>query len=305
MLGLHGWLDNAATYDHLAPLLAPGEETCLVSVDLPGHGLSSRHPPGLLYRMSDNFVMVRAVLEHLGWGRAVLLGHSMGGGLATWYAAMFPEQVERLVVLDLLCFSPLALPKHVPAARHAVLQTLDTVRRMERPVQPRYSRQEAVTRALAASNSLANQHLAPAEHTEQITRSSVETLLRRGLVPLEDTEAAGGCSYTWSADYRLRVPSGLNMTEDMAAEFASQVQCPHLVVKAAQGPRYMSAEVYTRLREVFRKYNQNFVYRELAGGHHLHLNTPEAVAPVINKFLAQKFDTSANLDEEHKPQFDL
>ena len=104
---------------------------------------------------------------------------------------------------------------------------------------------------------------------------------------------------------RLRVPSGLNMTEDMAAEFASQVQCPHLVVKAAQGPRYMSAEVYTRLREVFRKYNPNFVYRELAGGHHLHLNTPEAVAPVINKFLAQKFDTSANLDEEHKPQFDL
>ena len=176
---------------------------------------------------------------------------------------------------------------------------------MERPVQPRYSRQEAVTRALAASNSLANQHLAPAEHAEQITRTSVETLLRRGLVRVEDTEAAGGCSYTWSADYRLRVPSGLNMTEDMAAEFASQVQCPHLVVKAAQGPRYMSAEVYTRLREIFRKYNSNFVYRELAGGHHLHLNTPEVVAPVINKFLAQKFDTSANLDEEHKPQFDL
>ena len=65
------------------------------------------------------------------------------------------------------------------------------------------------------------------------------------------------------------------------------------------------AEVYTRLREIFRKYNCNFVYRELAGGHHLHLNTPEVVAPVINKFLAQKFDTSANLDKEHKPQFDL
>ena len=62
---------------------------------------------------------------------------------------------------------------------------------MERPVQPRYSRQEAVTRALAASNSLANQHLAPAEHAEQITRTSVETLLRRGLVPVEDSASKG------------------------------------------------------------------------------------------------------------------
>ena len=33
---------------------------------------------------------------------------------------------------------------------------------------------------------------------------------------------------------------------------ASQVQCPHLVIKATQGPRYMSEEVYTRIQSVFR-----------------------------------------------------
>ena len=67
----------------------------------------------------------------------------------------------------------------------------------------------------------------------------------------------------------------------------------------------MSDEVYSRIQGVFRKYNPNFVYRELEGGHHLHLNTPETVAPVINRFLDKKFDTSAAQEEEHKPQFDL
>ena len=84
-----------------------------------------------------------------------------------------------------------------------------------------------------------------------------------------------------------------------------QVQCPHLVIKATQGPRYMSEEVYSRIHGVFRRYNPNFVYREVQGGHHLHLNTPHTLAPVINTFLDKKFDTSETQEGEHKPQFDL
>ena len=36
-LALHGWLDNAASFEPIAPLL---EQCHLVAVDLPGHGLS-------------------------------------------------------------------------------------------------------------------------------------------------------------------------------------------------------------------------------------------------------------------------
>ena len=52
--------------------------------------------------------------------------------------------------------------------------------------------------------------------------------------------------YTWSADFRLRIPTAFNMTEDMTQEFASNVQCPHLVVKGLQAPKYMSDEIYDR-----------------------------------------------------------
>ena len=48
VIGLHGWLDNAATFDHIAPALKGVQ---LVALDLPGHGLSDHLPmagrPGL------------------------------------------------------------------------------------------------------------------------------------------------------------------------------------------------------------------------------------------------------------------
>ena len=43
--GMHGWLDNAATYDRIAPLLP---ELKLVSLDFHGHGFSIIYHLGLL-----------------------------------------------------------------------------------------------------------------------------------------------------------------------------------------------------------------------------------------------------------------
>ena len=50
VLAFHGWLDNAATFDNLAPLLP---ELRILSLDLPGHGHSDHRPSGSAYYFID------------------------------------------------------------------------------------------------------------------------------------------------------------------------------------------------------------------------------------------------------------
>ena len=80
--------------------------------------------------------------------------------------------MERLIVLDLLSFGPMALNKHVKAARNSVLETLKTQQKMERPVQPTYTHEDAVARAFMASNIIANMYLGSDEQHTQVTGAS-------------------------------------------------------------------------------------------------------------------------------------
>lgn len=285
ILALHGWLDNAATFDGLVPLLPEGYR--LVSVDQPGHGFSSHYPAGMQYKLSDAFTFIRRVLEHLQWEKATLLGHSMGGGTSLWYTAMFPEQVERLVQIDLISFGHLSLNKHVTASRKSVLETMKIHKKMESPEVPTYNFEDACGQAFMASNII--------NGLGSISKESVQTLMTRGL-----REVEGG--YTWSADLRLRIPTAFNMVQEVTEEYGGKVSCPHLMIKATNSKKYMSDESYERILKLYRNNNPQFVYREIEGGHHLHLNTPETVAPVISRFLEKDFGPES---EDLTFQFDL
>ena len=301
-------------------LTVPLQGYYLVSLDYPGHGLSSRYPAGMMYKMTDGFMFIRRVLDHLQWDKVTILGHSMGGGVGLWYSAMFPEQVQRIISIDLLSFGALPLNQHVKSARNAIIESIKIQKKLEHPVTPTYSFEDGVARAFMASNLITRAFLTSSNETEQISEESVRTLMKRGLVETED-----GSGYTWSADLRLRVPTAFNMDHDMTEEFASKVSCPHLVIKARDSPKYMSDEDYDKLlkvckyyeminivdndiynySQIFRKNNPNFVYRELEGGHHLHLNTPQPVAQIINKFLAKDFPSFGGDALGGKPQFDM
>ncbi|MCA9712152.1 MAG: alpha/beta hydrolase [Myxococcales bacterium] len=253
VLALHGWLDNAASFDTLAPRL-PGLR--LVCLDMPGHGHSEHAAPGELYGFVDTVARVAEVPRVLGWARYCLLGHSLGAAVASVLAGTFPRQVRRLVLVEGL--GPMVeAPEQAPA--RLARSITEQLARRGRPA-PRYaSAEEAAERLRRAVGTL--------------SAEGARALVGRGLCAVE-----GGV--TWRSDPRLRVASRLRLTEAQVLAFLRAVEAPTLLVRGAQGYPETPA-LHQRLAAV-----RDIATVTLPGGHHVHLDAPEPVAEAIAAFLA-------------------
>lgn len=96
VLAAHGVTGNHMDFAALADAL--GSEVTLVAPDLRGRGGSNgiASPFGMAAHADD----MRAVLDHLGLERVMVLGHSMGGFVALVTADRHPDRVHRLVLVD-------------------------------------------------------------------------------------------------------------------------------------------------------------------------------------------------------------
>jgi pimeloyl-ACP methyl ester carboxylesterase len=97
LLLIHGYSASAADWDAWSKRL--GADYRIIAPDLPGHGLT-RTPPG--YKAStDGFVAaVNALATALDLQKFVIVGNSMGGGVAWNYALAHPDHVLGLVLVD-------------------------------------------------------------------------------------------------------------------------------------------------------------------------------------------------------------
>jgi pimeloyl-ACP methyl ester carboxylesterase len=252
VLALHGWLDNAATFDGLAPLLPACR---VVALDLAGHGLSGRRV-GATYQFIDYVADVAAVAEALGWQQFTLIGHSLGAGVAALLAGTWPERVRRLALLEGL--GPMTDPEvRAPERLREALAGELPRRASDRPG---YADPEEVARRLAEAT--------------QMQIESARVLLRRGLIELSPGR------WDWRADPRLRLPSRMRLTEPQVEAFLRAITCPTLLLRAEPGmaidPKYIEQRLgcIADLRVV-----------RHPGGHHVHLDDPAGVAALLTSFL--------------------
>src|SRR5690606_665153 len=93
--------DNAASF---IPLAARLPDLPLLALEFPGHGHSSHRGADAHYYFFDWVQDLVALCRQQHWQQLTIIGHSMGGMVATALAAAFPELVERLVLIDSLGF---------------------------------------------------------------------------------------------------------------------------------------------------------------------------------------------------------
>ena len=96
VLLLHGLCSNAHYWDFFARSLKPDYR--VLAIDLRGHGDSSRAES---YGFKEYTQDLEVFVTRLGISNMALIGHSMGGINAIIYAARHPDQVEKLVVVDI------------------------------------------------------------------------------------------------------------------------------------------------------------------------------------------------------------
>jgi pimeloyl-ACP methyl ester carboxylesterase len=93
---LHGYTQTARMWKPIIPLLA--EKFRVIAPDLPGIGDSDIPPDGL--DMKSAAIRIHALAKSLGIEKVRVVGHDIGLMVAYAYAAQFPAEVEKLVVMD-------------------------------------------------------------------------------------------------------------------------------------------------------------------------------------------------------------
>lgn len=266
MIAIHGWQDNAGTFDTLAPLLY--KDVPLLCIDFPGHGLSSQFPKGQYYYLFwDGIQVLRRIIKHYGWNKVKLLGHSLGGAVSFLYAASFPNEIDCYISIDIA--SPTVRdPVQMVSAIGDHVDKFLRYETLQFDQFPGYTKQEA--------NEIAYQG-----YSGSCTRKSCQILMKRGTKPVPNKDD----QYHFTRDARLKVPALGFMTLDQVMEFASRITCSVMNIRGDPGMAFHNPENYHKVLDKIEETAKKVVRIVVAGTHHLHLNNPERICEQVREFL--------------------
>ena len=258
ILALHGWLDNAASFEPLAEFLS---DYYLIAMEFAGHGHSDHRPPGTNYHLIDYVADVAHAVRSLQLERFYLAGHSLGAGVAVLYAAAFPEAIEKLILIDGV--GPLTESPDKVIGR--VRKSIDAGLVQAKETKSNSNLYEAW------------QHLVEARvKASPISLHSAELLVRRSAI-----EQRAGIKLR--SDRRLKNPSPLYLTEEMVTHFIRGVECPTLALLATDGMVIRRSQTEERLTAF-----KNIKISKCSGQHHIHMDDPKQIGKAIDKFLKQR-----------------
>lgn len=254
VLALHGWLDNAASFDFLAPSLSGCHLVCL---DMAGHG-KSRHRGYLgAYNIWQDVAEIFCVADQLGWDRFALLGHSRGAMVAFIAAGTLPHRISHL-----------SLVEGGPPRTATADQAPEVLAESLRTVRLALARQRQFYPSFAAAVSARMQGMFP------LAWPDAEVLARRAVC-----ETAEG--FYWSYDPKLIAGSELRLSQEQVDAFRSRIRARTQVILAEDGFLVKEPSALDWLAAA-----PQWQQLWLPGDHHLHMHAQgERVATAVRTHL--------------------
>jgi len=223
--------------------------------------VSQHRPAGSFYHLWDYVLDVVSILnqsKHSVW----LLGHSMGGAVAMLVAAIAPDKVRGLIVLDNMG----------PLSGNAADRVVTLQRAINKMAKYRLGRD---------TNYPSKEEMIQArmDGFTRLSNSAASLLVDRGAKQSSDG------IWAWRHDRKLTFPSPFRMDEEGVEVFLQQIKCPTLALMASDG-------IYKDDHQLVERRAAQFPWiklKWLEGNHHFHLE-PEtciSVATEIQQFIDQ------------------
>ncbi len=238
----HGWQDNANSFVPLSKLL-PNIQ--LISLDLPGHGLSD-HLIQPFYNLWDYLPALNEVLNQIADNShesLTIVGHSLGGILSLMLST-FRADISKAIVLDSLGGISVSEEKQVQNWNKSVQQI------NQLSTWPVYANEEeAITRRLNSDI--------------QLSEVAATILCKRGLKVVDN-------GFTWVHDRKLLRSNPTRFTESMWLQILSSVKCSVKLYYGTEGwLNLIDENTINRRKSVI----ENFSEQEMLGNHYFHMDT--------------------------------
>lgn len=276
ILCLHGWQDNAGTFDKLIPLLP--SNVSFLAIDLPGHGLSSWVPNGMAYHAADNIYLLNIILKEYQWDKLSIMAHSMGSLVGFLFSSIFPSKVDMLIGLDALKPHIRETDKLVPfLERHLENFVKADLRNQEKSEPPCYTYDELVERL----------HLGT---YKSITKECCPYLLKRAIkksIKYPD-------KYYFGRDSRLKHLFPISLSQETCLALARRIQIPYLFIKAKRSPFYEDEKYYHEAIDVLKE-SSKFELMNVDSTHHFHLTDPAICSETISNFINKNYPSTVKV----------
>lgn len=267
LLLLHGWMDVSASFQFVVDALQQSRH--VVAPDWRGYGLTEG-PATDHYWFPDYLADLDALLDQLSPDRPVdLVGHSMGGNVAMLYAGIRPQRIRRLVNLE--GFGMPATQPEQAVTRYA--QWMDQLREARQGLLglKSYDSADAVAQRLMKTN--------PRLHADKAAWLARHWARENG---------QGRWEILGDPAHKI-INAQLYRVEEVQ-HILRQISAPTLSVQASDdslaqwfGSRFTLAEYHARIQVIAQLETATLADT----GHMLHHDQPQALAALIEAFLAR------------------